>query len=136
VDKETCYEKEYSYICIQRKAMFVLNVGIINFPKYQHTVWLKDSEKASECFLCNKLQYRLFHLKHVYNKYYLECDSKVKDKQLQVLRDNKIINPYFIQNPVVKYLHCRDQLELFKPTQYYIVYEFEMMEEIICEDDE
>jgi hypothetical protein len=86
----------------------VLNVGIINFPKYQHAVWLKDSEKASECFVCSKCQYHVYHLKHAYNKHYKECDGKVKDKQLQVLHDDKIINPYFMQNPVVKYLYCTD----------------------------
>jgi hypothetical protein len=136
VDKDICYEKQYSHICIPRKAIFVLNVGIINFPKYQHVVWLKDSEKASECFVCNKCQYREIDLKHVYSKHYLECDGKDKDKQLKVLTDDKIINPYFTQNPVVKYLHCTDQLELFRPTEYYIGYDFETMEEIISKDDE
>jgi hypothetical protein len=71
----------------------------------------------------------------VYNKHYLECDGKVKDKQLQVLHDDKIINPYFIQNLKVMYLYCTDQLELFRPIQYYIVYDFKTMEEIIGEDD-
>jgi hypothetical protein len=56
VEKDTCYKKQYSYVCKLHKAMFVLNVGIINFPNYQHAVWLKDSEKASECFVCNKCQ--------------------------------------------------------------------------------
>jgi glycine betaine/choline ABC-type transport system substrate-binding protein len=67
----------------------------------------------------------VFHLKHEYNKNFLECDCKVKDKQLQVLSDDKIINPYFTQNPVV-----------FRPTEYYIVYDFDTMEEIISKDDE
>jgi hypothetical protein len=78
----------------------------------------------------------VFHLKHEYSKHYRECDCKVKDKQLKVLIDDKIINPYFTQNPVVKYLYCTDQLDLFRPTEYYIVYDFEMMEEIINKDDE
>jgi hypothetical protein len=91
VEKDTCYKKQHSYICKPHKAMFVFNVGIINFPKYQHTVWLKDSEKASECFVRNKCQYRVFHLKHAYSKHYRECDGKVKDKQLKVLTDDKII---------------------------------------------
>jgi hypothetical protein len=136
VEKDESYEKQYSYICAQRKAMFVLNVGIINFPKYQHAVWLKDSEKASECFVCSKCQYHVYRLKHVYNKHYKGCDGKVKDKQLQVLQNDKIINPYFIQNPVVKFLYCTDQIELFRPTEYYIVYDFETVEEIIRDDDE
>jgi hypothetical protein len=56
----------------------------------------------------------VFHLKDVYNNNYRECDRKVKDKQLKVLTDDKIINPYFTQNHVVKYLYCTDQLELFR----------------------
>jgi glycine betaine/choline ABC-type transport system substrate-binding protein len=59
----------------------------------------------------------VFHLKHAYNKHYKECDGKFKDKQLQVLHDDKIINPYFTQNPVVKYFYYTDQFELFRPTQ-------------------
>jgi hypothetical protein len=102
VEKDESYEKQHSYIYAPRKAMFVLNVGIINFPNYQHAVWLKDSEKALECYVCSECQYRVYHLKHTYNKHYKECDGKVKSKQLQVLHDDKIINPYFIQNLVVK----------------------------------
>jgi hypothetical protein len=41
-----------------------------------------------------------------------------------------------MQNPVVKYLYCTDQIELFRPTEYYIAYDFKTMEEIIGEDDE
>jgi hypothetical protein len=136
VDKDLSYEKQYSYVCMPQKAMFVLNVGIIIFPKHQHAVWLKDSEKVSESYVCNKCQYHVFHLKHAYNKHYLECDDKVKDKQLQVLHDDKIINPYFIQNTIVKYLYCMNQIDLFRPTEYYILYDFETMEEIIEDDDE
>jgi hypothetical protein len=76
----------------------------------------------------------VYHLKHAYNKHYREYDGK--DKQLQVLHDDKIINPYFVQNPVVKYLYCTNQIELFRPTEYYIVYDFETMEEIIGDDEE
>jgi hypothetical protein len=60
--------------------MFVLNVGINEFSKYQHGVWLKNLEKASESFLCNKYQYQVFHLKHAYKKHYWECVGKVKEK--------------------------------------------------------
>jgi hypothetical protein len=67
----------------------------------------------------------VFYLKHAYNKHYLNSDSKEKDKQLNVLTDDKIINP-----------SCTDQLELFGLTQYYIIYDFETMEEIISKDDE
>jgi hypothetical protein len=81
VGKDMSYEKQHSYICTPQKAMFVLNVGIINFPKYQHAVWLKDLEKASECFVCNKCQYHVYHLKHTYNKHYKECDGKVNNNK-------------------------------------------------------
>jgi hypothetical protein len=53
-----------------------------------------------------------------------------------VLNNNKIINQYFTHNLVVKCLYCIGQLELFRPAQYYIVYDFETMEEIISKDDE
>jgi glycine betaine/choline ABC-type transport system substrate-binding protein len=66
--------------------------------------------------VCNKCQYRVFHLKHTYSKHYREYDGQVEDKQLKVLTDDKIINPNFTENPVVKYLYCTDQLELFNPT--------------------
>jgi hypothetical protein len=44
--------------------------------------------------------------------------------------------PHFTQNQVVKYLYCADQLGPFRLTQYYIVYDFETMDEIINKDDE
>jgi hypothetical protein len=116
VDKDMSYKRQYSFVSSPQKAMFVLNVGIINFPMYQHSVWLKDLENVSESFVCNKCQSRMFHLKHAYTKHYLECGGKVKDKQLQELHDDRIINLYFIQNLVVKNLYCTDQLDLFRPT--------------------
>jgi hypothetical protein len=114
VEKDTCYKKQYSYVYTPQKTMFIFNVGIINFPKYQHAVWLKDSEKMTG----NKCHYQVFHLKHEYYKHYRDCESNIKDKQLKALTDDKIINPYFIQNLVVKYLYCTYQLKLFIPTQY------------------
>jgi hypothetical protein len=44
VEKESCYKKQYLYVCTPQKIMFVLNVGIIDFPKYQHDMWLKNSK--------------------------------------------------------------------------------------------
>jgi hypothetical protein len=33
VEKEKCYKKQYSNVCSE-KVIFVLNVGIVDFPKY------------------------------------------------------------------------------------------------------
>jgi hypothetical protein len=38
VEKDSFYKKQYSYVCTPQKAMFVLNVGITTFPRYQHAV--------------------------------------------------------------------------------------------------
>jgi hypothetical protein len=94
VEKNTYYKKQYSYVCSE-KTIFVLNANIIDFPKYKHEEWLNNSEKKSECFVCNKCQYRVFHLKYGHNKHYREIDRKIKDKQVLLLHDERIINPYF-----------------------------------------
>jgi hypothetical protein len=51
LDEDKYFKKQYSYECAPQKAIFVLNIGIVNFPKYQHAMWLKDSENVSECFV-------------------------------------------------------------------------------------
>jgi hypothetical protein len=40
------------------------------------------------------------------------------------------------KNPVMKYLHYADHLELFRLTENYMAYDFERMKEIISKDDE
>jgi hypothetical protein len=59
-----------------------------------------------------------------------------KDKQLIVSRKDDNIDPYFTGDPHVKYLTCTDQMDKFKPTEYYIVYDFETMEEPLNNNDE
>jgi hypothetical protein len=50
---------------------------------------------------------------------------------LVVFSTDDIIDPYFTGNPNVKYLTYADQMDKFKPTEYYIVYYFETIEEFI-----
>jgi menaquinone-dependent protoporphyrinogen IX oxidase len=38
-NNENCYSKQHSYIYLN-KAIFSLNISLLNLPKYQHTVWL------------------------------------------------------------------------------------------------
>jgi hypothetical protein len=52
-----------------------------------------------------------------------------KDKQLVVSHKDDNIHPYFTGDPNVKYLIYTNQMDMVKPTEYYIVYDFETMEE-------
>jgi hypothetical protein len=72
-----------------------------------------------------------FHNPNAFQHHIRSCGGKIKDKQLTVSRTEDIIDPYFTGDPNVKYLTCTDQMDKFKPTEYYIVYDFETMEELI-----
>jgi hypothetical protein len=52
-----------------------------------------------------------------------------KNKELITSRKDDNINPYFSNDSNVKYLTCTDQMDMFKPTEYYIVYDLETIEE-------
>jgi hypothetical protein len=61
--------------------------------------------------MCNNCQHRVFFLKDVYNKHFRGCDCKVKDKQLLVLHDDKIIIRYF-----TLYIESSGEMfELYRP---------------------
>jgi hypothetical protein len=74
---------------------------------------------------------RVFHNPNAFQRHIRSCGGKVKDKQLTVSRTEDIIDPYFTGDSNGKYLTCTDQMDKFKPTEYYIVYDFETMEELI-----
>jgi hypothetical protein len=45
-DKENCYSKQHSYISSSpTRALYTLNVGLLEFPKYKHGVLLDNVEK-------------------------------------------------------------------------------------------
>jgi hypothetical protein len=71
---------------------------------------------------------RVFHNPNAFQRHIRSCGRKIKDKQLTISRTEDTINPYFTKDPNVKNLSCTDQMEKFKPTEYYIVYDFETME--------
>jgi hypothetical protein len=77
-DKQNCYSKRYSYI-YSTKAIFSLNVGLLDLPKYQHAVWLENFDSACNCFACSKCQMRV--------------------KQSTVSLTEYIIDPYFTGDP-------------------------------------
>jgi hypothetical protein len=52
-DKENCYSKRHSYVC-SNKAIFSLNVGLLDLPKYQHDVWLENVDSTCNCFTCSE----------------------------------------------------------------------------------
>jgi hypothetical protein len=67
-DIENCYYKQHSYICSSpNKALYTLNIGLLDFPKYKHSIWLENVDKACNCFACHKCQMRVFHNFHSYN---------------------------------------------------------------------
>jgi hypothetical protein len=76
-DKQNCYSKQHSYVCSsQNRPLYTLNVGLIDFPQYQHAVWLDKVEKACSCFACNKWQMRVFHNYNTYNAHERHCKVK------------------------------------------------------------
>jgi hypothetical protein len=129
-EKQNCHSKQHSYVC-SNKAIFSLKVGLLDLTKYQHAVWLENVDSACNCFACSKCQMRVFHNPNAFQRHIRSCGGKVRDKQLTVSRTEDIIDPYFTGDPNVKYLTCTDQMDKFKPTEYYIVYDFETMEELI-----
>jgi hypothetical protein len=68
---------------------------------------------------------RVFHNPNAFQRHIRSCGGKIKDKQLTVSRTENI-----------KYLTCTDQMDKFKPTEYYIVFDFETMEELIDNEKE
>jgi hypothetical protein len=74
---------------------------------------------------------RVFHNYNVYNGHEKHCVGMTKDNQLIASRKDYNIDRYFSGDPNVKYFTCRDQMDKFKPTEYYIVYDFETLEELI-----
>jgi hypothetical protein len=65
---------------------------------------------------------RVFHNYHAYNTHEKHCSGIGKSKQLIASHKDDNIDPYFSGDPNVKYLTCTDQMDKFKPTEYYIVY--------------
>jgi hypothetical protein len=72
---------------------------------------------------------RIFHNPNAFQRPTHSCGGKIKDKQLTVSHTENKINPYFPEDPNLEYLTNTDQMEKFKPTEYYIVYDFETMED-------
>jgi hypothetical protein len=71
---------------------------------------------------------RVFHNYNSHNSYEKYCTGITKDKQLVVSHKDDAIDPYFTGDPHVKYLTYTDQMDKFKPTEYYIDYDLETME--------
>jgi hypothetical protein len=74
---------------------------------------------------------RVFHNPNAFQRHIRSCGGKIKEKQLIVFRIEDIIHPYSTRDQNVKYLTYTNQMKKFKPTEYYIVYDFETMEELI-----
>jgi hypothetical protein len=53
---------EVAFIPVFRKCDVCVECRYNLFLKYQHSVWLKDSEKASERFMCNNFSIERFIL--------------------------------------------------------------------------
>jgi hypothetical protein len=70
---------------------------------------------------------RVFHNPNAFKLHIHSCGGKIKDTQLIVFPTEDIIDPYFTEHSNVKYLTCTDQMDKFKPIEYYIVYDFENM---------
>jgi hypothetical protein len=58
--KESCYSKQHSYICSSTKALYALNVGLLDFPTYKHAIWLENVDRACYYIACHKCQMRHF----------------------------------------------------------------------------
>jgi hypothetical protein len=72
---------------------------------------------------------RVFHNYNANTLHEKHCNGKIRNKELVASRKDDNINPYFSNDLNVKYLICTDQMYKFKPTEYYVVYNFETMEE-------
>jgi hypothetical protein len=72
--KNNYYEKFCTYF--HDKPKFYLNVGLLNFPTYQHAVWLKNVEKAVDCYTCPKCQVSIFYNYGGYNAHIQDCNGK------------------------------------------------------------
>jgi glycerophosphoryl diester phosphodiesterase len=79
---------------------------------------------------------RVFHNYNAYTSHKRHCTDMTKDKQLFVSHKDDNIDPYFSNDPNVKYLTYTDQMDKFKPTEYYIVNDFETMEEFLNNNNE
>jgi hypothetical protein len=90
-DKENCYSKRHSYMC-SSKAIFSLNVGLLDLPRYQHADRLENVESTCNCFAYSKCQMRFFHNPNTFQRHTRSCEGKVKDKHLTTSRTENIID--------------------------------------------
>jgi hypothetical protein len=123
------YKKLYSYV--KSNCKYVLNVGLISVDNYSHVVWLRDVQKASECFLCPKCSIHIFHNQKAFNNHFNFCNGEKTEKKLIVSPVPRLIHPNLMNNALLKYLMITDSMDKFKPTSYYITYDFETIEENI-----
>jgi hypothetical protein len=102
-DKDNCYFKQHSYICSSpTKALYTLNVGLLDFPICKHAIWFENLDKTCNCFACHKCQMRVFHNYNAYTSHEKHCTAMTKDKQLVVSHKDDVIDPYFTGDPHVK----------------------------------
>jgi hypothetical protein len=124
---ESKYTRVYSYN--HPNAAYVLDVGLVTLDHYEHAIWLKDIDRATNCYVCKNCKINIFHNYHYYKEHESKCNGKKREKKLLVSRNPQIIHPNLMNNPILKYLTITNQLQKFKPTLYYITYDFETMEE-------
>jgi hypothetical protein len=94
-------------------------------------VWLKNVDKATECYACPKCQVSIFHNYTGYNAHIQDCNEKSNEKKCVVNYDDEAIDPNFTNNQIVRYLTIKNQMEKYREIKYYITFDIETMEEII-----
>jgi hypothetical protein len=110
----------------------IVNLNINNETVY-HAVYLTDTESACGLRLCPKCKlgvYDTINHKEAYRKHVERCEGKKPDKELRVRKIETPYCPGIYNNKTYEYLRANDRQKEFKPTEYYICYDFETMERI------
>jgi hypothetical protein len=92
-DKKNSCSYKHICICSFTKALYTLNICLVDFAMYKHAIWLENIEKAYNCFPCHKCQMRVFHNYNAYTAHERHCTGMAKSKQLIVSPKEDNIDP-------------------------------------------
>jgi hypothetical protein len=97
-------------------------------------VLLKNVEKETKYYECPKSQVSIFHNYTGNNAYIQDCNRKSNERKCVVNDDDKAVDPNFTNNQIARYLTIKDQMNKYRKTKYYIIFDIETMEELVIHD--
>ena len=136
-DRKVYYiSKEY----MNEEAKLQLYVLLITLPESNevHAMRVSDPERLmnikicpkcnSFCISCDSKNRNSSRDLKKFQKHVEKCDGSMQ-KKLQLDREAKPYVPHILNNKTYEYLLANDRIDEFKPTRFYMTYDFETMED-------